>query len=464
MFTFVTANTPEMLEISSKGLMDFLDAAAQKGIEFHSLLVLRHGQVAVRMNWSPYDDQTPHVLFSLSKSFCSAAAGFAVAEGLLQWDTKVLDILPDAAPEDVSEGHQKITLHSLLCMGSGLDPRSDSTPENMKDDWATHVLSFPVLHEPGTAFHYNSLGTYLVSAMVQKVTGQNIRDYLMPRLFEPLGIPKPEWDFSPQRICCGGWGLHLSSDSIARFGQCLLQHGMWQGKQVLPEGWVQLASSKHIENGNGGDNEWGQGYGYQFWRTRGNRYRGDGMFGQACMIDEQKDVCVAITCGTNDMGGEFALLHDYIFPAVDAPAGTAEEQAALQTRLQNLAYPFPADDGSGTVQKAAYSAQEGSSLAFEQADADTLRVVFANQHSPAITLLAGRGTPHAQTLPADNPGSVPLRYLCGYGFENGKLHLVVRTPDGPFTLDAVFTFTDTGLTVEAKGVGIDLGATVFGRI
>ena len=258
---WLKVQTPEEVGISSRGLLRYLDAvAAAPQVEHHAIMVLRHGKLAAAMNFAPYDNETPHMLFSLSKSWTSAAAGFAVQEGLLRWEDKVLDILPDKAPENPSPWLQQITLSHLLMMGSGLDPKSD---EVRGEDWAKLVLACECTHEPGTHFHYNSHGTYLVSCMVQRVTGMTVRDYLLPRLFEPLGIPKPQWDCCPAGINVGGWGLWLSCDSIARFGQCLLQKGMWEGRQLLPLEWFEKATVKQIEN-NGGteqpDNEWAQGW------------------------------------------------------------------------------------------------------------------------------------------------------------------------------------------------------------
>ena len=265
MSAFAAWSRPEDAGVSSAGLRAFIRAAreATGSVQFHSLILLRHGKTVCRMNWVPYDDITPHTLYSLSKSFCSAAAGFAVSEGLLKWDSSVADVLPEEIPEG-RDDLKNVTLETLLCMGSGLDPESDSQPSDQNVTWAGHVLSHKLQYAPMTHFHYNTMGTYLVSCMVQKAAGQNIRDYLMPRLFAKLGIEKPQWDMSPQGVCCGGFGLHLSSEDIARFGQCLLDHGMWNGEQVLPKGWMELATREHIANYEGErqeGNEWGQGYG-----------------------------------------------------------------------------------------------------------------------------------------------------------------------------------------------------------
>ncbi len=459
MYEFPIAPSPEAAGVSSKGLNKYLDALAQSGVEVHSLVMLRGGEVVTKINFAPYDDRTPHILFSLSKSFCSAAAGFAVAEGLLKWDDKVIDILPDKAPEHPSENLKKVTLESLLCMGSGLDPASDMHDRSEPDDWAKFVLSHEVMYEPMTRFHYNSHGTYLVSCMVQRAAGMTIRDYLMPRLFDKLGIPKPEWDMCPMGVCCGGWGLHLSSDSIARFGQCLLDHGMWRGERVLPQGWVERATSRHIANGDDPDSDWAQGYGYQFWRTRFGRYRGDGMFGQICMVDEKLNTVVAITAGVEGMAGEIQLLHDYLFPAIGGEAATPEEQAAYRARVGALAYPWPTDDRSSRARLGKYIKENGDTLTIGRRD-DVLAVTFESSENPGpkVTHLFGRAQPVEQAMPAVPLalGESTIRYLGAFGWHEGTQHLLLRTPDGPFMLRARIRYDDEGLTVESEGVGIHL--------
>lgn len=432
-----TVSCPEEAGISSKGLLAYLDAVEASGLEHHSILILRHGKLALTMNWKPYGVHTPHMLFSLSKSFCSAAAGFAVAEGLLSWDSKVLEVLKEDAPEKPSPWLEKITLSHLLMMGSGLREESDST------DTVAQTLAWDCSHEPGTWFHYNSHGTFLVSAMVQKAAGMTIRDYLIPRLFAPLGIPTPEWDQNQEGICWGGWGLHLSADSILRFGKCLLQKGMWEGKRVLPEGWVELASRKHIDNSNGNpdpDNEWQQGYGYQFWRTRGNRYRGDGMMGQICMISEEQDMVVAITAGIGDMKQEMDLLHRYLFPAAEMEPGTPEEQTELLRRARELHYPALADDASGTLEEGLYCNENVELSVGSGADGLCgmelrFKGPFEDDDQPDRLRMSIRAGAEAEVV--QNPEACEeqqVNTICYGGWQEGTLHVLVRVPGAPFTL------------------------------
>lgn len=461
MHEFPVCRFPEEAGVSSKGILAFVKKALESKLGYHSVVVLRHGKVAAKINFGPYDDKTPHVMYSLSKSFCSAACGFAVAEGLLSWDSKVVDVLPECAPENPSEDLKKITLSHLLCMGSGLHPDSDGF-DTHGGDWGKFTLSFPVVHEPGTYFHYNSHGTYLASRMVQKVAGMNIRDYLMPRMFDKLGIKKPDWDTCPQGVCCGGWGLHIASSDIAKFGQLLLQHGMWEGERVLPEGWVENATSVHISNAHHNpnpDSDWNKGYGYQFWRCRFGRYRGDGMFGQYCVVDEEKDMVVAVTAGCNKIDTELDWVHEYLFDAADMEAGTEAEKLELEALLANLAYPVPSGRGERAVNGTlVLENEEGKTvLTFAQQDADSDIMLTAQAYAlpgEAVTQTIAFGQGEFRKTRYEDAPFCPMGMdiLGAYGWQDGKLTLVARTPDGPYSMDNTFRFEEDGVYVDGCSV------------
>lgn len=441
---------PEDVGLSSKGLLMYLEQVEKQGVELHSVKVLRHGKMAMEADFAPYDDHTPHMLFSLSKSFCSAAAGFAVQEGLLQWDSKVVEVLAEYAPENPSEWLKTVTLHHLLCMGSGLKEESDGVAGQGVQEWAKAVLAHDCVREPGTYFHYNSHGTYLVSCMVQKVTGQTVRDYLIPRLFVPLGIPVPYWSSSPEKVNCGGWGLFLTSESIVRFGQCLLQKGMWEGRQVLPPEWLEKATVFQIDNSNGNqdpENEWHQGYGYQFWRTRGGRYRGDGAFGQICMVSEEKDMVVAVTAGQGDMGKEMQLMHEYLFPSAEMEMGTEEEQQALQQKLASLCCKWPENDGSGHAAEGIFKNKDFTLYAKETENVLSVRLQNTDTE---LEILAGKD---GLVFFSVNPGlfsDTATVWAGRYGWEEGKMHLMARNLGGPQRLDAVVSCADGKIEVDTS--------------
>lgn len=466
---FERFTTPEEAGVSSKGLLQFLREAhkLRDTVQFHSMILLRHGKEVFRFNWAPYDDQTPHALFSLSKSFTSAAAGFAVSEGLLRWDSPVTEILPEEVPQGREDELKQVTLESLLCMGSGLAEESDSASRNPAITWARHVLSHAVKYPPMTHFHYNTFGTYLVSCMVQKVTGQTLVDYLEPRLFAPLGIDKPVWDMSPQGVCCGGFGLQLSCESIARFGQCLLQKGMWQGKQVLPEGWVELATREHIANYDGvrqDGNEWGQGYGFQFWRCIDGRYRGDGAFGQACIVDEKRDAVLAVTCASNDLVSELRLIREFLFPALDMEPGTGKDQLALAKKQSGLGYAFPySDDGSvqalpeGEFGLPCFGTECIISMEMFHYDLIRLNMRFGEEAADRYEFFLPR---NRIALVAANAYK-RARFFGGYAWQKGKLMMTLRSVNSPDTMEGSLTWSKNRLVFRGLGIDIPGGRVVF---
>jgi hypothetical protein len=205
-------------------------------------------------------------------------------------------------------------------------------------NWARPFLAAPVDTTPGTHFVYNTGASYMLSAIVQSLTGQTILDYLTPRIFEPLGIEGATWVTCPRGINTGGFGLSVKTTDIARFGQLYLQQGVWQGAQLIPAAWVVAATSRQVDNGSDAQSDWAQGYGYQFWRCRHNAYRGDGAFGQYCIVMPDQDAVLAITSGVEDMQAVLDLVWGKLLPAMGAAAlpedGAA--QAALTEKLAGL--------------------------------------------------------------------------------------------------------------------------------
>jgi CubicO group peptidase (beta-lactamase class C family) len=344
-------STPEAEGVSSAGLITFLDSAATGRHEFHSIMIVRHGKVIAEGWWNPYKPGLRHTLYSTSKSFTSTAVGFAVTEKLLDVNDKVVSFFPDRLPDTVSPFLAAMTVRDLLTMSAGQAPDPTGRITSSSNDWVKDFLSTPVLKEPGTEFLYNSMATFMLSAIVQKVTGEKIADYLRPRLFEPLGIEGYDWEVSPDGYNSGGWGLRVKTEDMARFGQLYLQKGMWNGKQIIPSGWVEEATSFKIDQAPDAlpevraKNDWMQGYCYQFWRSRQNAFRADGAYGQYIIIMPDKDAVVAITCESPDMQDEINLVWDFILPAMSDGQlpEDKESYSLLQQRLESLALPVPAD-------------------------------------------------------------------------------------------------------------------------
>ncbi len=336
--TSLARSIPEAEDVAAAGILDFLDAIEREKFELHSLMMLRHGKVIAEGWWKPYGPEFVHTMYSMSKSFTSTAVGFAVAEGKLSVEDKVVSFFPDDLPEKVSDNLAAMRVKDLLTMSTGNE--KEPTGVMVKEEnWARTFLAQNIAHKPGTQFMYNSAATYMCSAIVQRLTHQTVLDYLTPRLFAPLGIQGMKWETCPHGINTGGWGLSIQTEGMAKFGQFLLQKGKWNGEQLLPAAWVEEATRFHIQQP-GGDkpdrpkakNDWMQGYGYQFWRCQGTGFRGDGAFGQFTIVLPEQDAVIVMTSENKNMQGQLDLVWKHLLPAIDAK----EPKVADLSKLRRL--------------------------------------------------------------------------------------------------------------------------------
>jgi CubicO group peptidase (beta-lactamase class C family) len=315
--------------------------------EPHSFIFLRHGKVIAEGWWKPYAPQLKHSLYSLTKSFTSTAVGFAITEKRLSLNDKVISFFPNSLPDSVSPWLAELTVKDLLTMSVGQAPDPTSVIPATSDNWVKSFLATEIKYEPGKKFLYNSMASFMLSAIVQKVTGQREIEYLRPRLFEPLGIEHMDWESGPNGTNTGGWGLRLKTEDIAKFAELYLQNGMWNGKQLVPKEWVQEATTFKIDQAPDSaqskkdSSDWMQGYCYQFWRCRHNAFRGDGAFGQFAIVIPGQDAAIAITAETPNMQEEINLVWKYLLPSMHVgvlPANNIGD-AALKKDLATLALP-----------------------------------------------------------------------------------------------------------------------------
>lgn len=454
-------STPEAQGLPASVVLALIDDAERKDLGLHSLMVLRHGQVVAEGWWDPYGPAQPHMLFSLSKSFCSTAAGLAVAEGLLSLDDPVLSFFPGDAPAEIGPNLAALRLRHLLSMSTG---HAEDATGRMRDgaggDWVKGFLAQPIEHAPGTHFVYNSGATYMVSAIVQKVTGQTVLDYLRPRLFEPLGIVNPTWENSPQGINTGGWGLSVTTEDIARFGQLYLQKGVWQGKRLLPEAWIAEATAKQVSNGDDPNSDWARGYGFQFWRCRHDAYRGDGAFGQLCVVLPDQDAVVAITAGTRDLGGVLNLVWYHLLPAMQPsplPADPAA-QAQMTAGLASLTLRPPEGERSSPTA----ASVSGHTYLFSQdagADQDITAAAWVfHEDSTVLTLRdqsgehrieAGTDTWHRGTTAYGGGKPSPIAAQGAWTAED-TYALTLCYYETPFCMTLTAHFAEDGVRLETE--------------
>lgn len=460
---------PEAQGIASAAVLQFVEALDGQIHELHSFMLLRHGSVVAEGWWSPYGRQYRHSLFSLSKSFTSTAVGFAVNEGLFSIDDAVLSFFPDEKPSESSDFLAAMRVRHLLSMSSG---HTDDTWSNMfgraDGNWIKGFFEVPVKHEPGTHFVYNTGASYMLSAIVQKSSGMKMVDYLETRLFAPLGIENATWAESPQGINQGGVGLSIRTEDIARFGQLYLQKGLWQGKQVLPEAWVTEATAVQMENGDGGESDWTQGYGYQFWHCRHGAYRGDGVFGQFCIVMPEQDAVLAITGGVDvfDMQQPLDLVWEILLPAMgsEPAAEDAVSQQRLTEKLSSLTL-LPVQ-GQATVSIATQVSGRTYRVDTNELGIETLALNF-NASNWAVNVKTGTGEEtipcasgawkQGQTSLFNKPwldGLTPV-VASGAWTADASFTMVVRLYETPFFQTLVFHFDGDELMVET-GVNVSL--------
>jgi CubicO group peptidase (beta-lactamase class C family) len=344
----------------------FLQDLADRGMRLHSLLVHWHGRTVLDLWQWPHEPDLLHKLHSTTKSFTGTAIGFAEAEGLLSLDDPVVGFFEDRLPGAPGENLSRMRVRDLLTMQTGHGRgMSGATTRLRKTGWLGEFLEEPVVEPPGHSFRYSSTSSHVLSAIVQKVSGLTVDEYLRPRLFEPLGIVDYEWERDPEGVASGGNGLSLRPRDLLLFGILYLQDGLWEGKRILPSGWVQKASALHVRQAISG--EWnGQelvppgpdavadsGYGYQFWVSEDRIYSASGLFGQECMVFPDQDGVVVVTGAMGD--GTYhdlpEMLRETFRSAFDVPAydeeseGEAVRQWVTRARDPELPDPSVRRDG-----------------------------------------------------------------------------------------------------------------------
>jgi CubicO group peptidase (beta-lactamase class C family) len=328
---------PEAEGVDSAGLLSLVNAYERNVDAVHSIMIVRHGRVVAEGWWAPYAAGEVHILYSVTKSFTSTAVGLAASEGLLSINDRVLSFFPEFAPAEPAEQMKRMRLKDMLIMSTGHEKDTiDRMRKSPDASWVRTFLATDVEHKAGTRFVYNSGGSYVLAAVVQKVTGRTVEEYLTPRLFAPLGIESHPWYPSKEGVDLGDGGLSLRTEDLAKFGQLLLQRGSWEGRQVLPAAWVDAATSRETSSGSDPDDNWEAGYGYQFWRNKVGGYRADGALGQYCIVIPELDLVVAITSGTANLKGVMDTTWECLLPALH-PGTLPDNSAALGALRAKLA-------------------------------------------------------------------------------------------------------------------------------
>lgn len=329
---FVRA-TPESQGISSDlfaALLRELDAS--KDTEMHHFMALRHGKVICECNFAPYPKGMWHITHSMCKSITGMAIGMLIEEGKLKLDENIYDIFSDQINALSKIFRPVITVENLLTMTSGVTFNESGIVSG--NDWLGSFLNASVNGKPGTEFQYNSLNTYVLSAIVTKRTGETLTEYLTPRLFGPLGITKYYWETCPKGITKGGWGLFLCAEDMAKLGQLYLQKGKWNGQQLVSEYWIEISTARHLKTQNGT-----YGYGYQLWmEQRPGSFEYNGMLGQNVIIYPDMDMVLVTNAGNKEMFQDCIMLNIIrkYFPVNYHPADVLPENPLSYGLLKRL--------------------------------------------------------------------------------------------------------------------------------
>lgn len=322
----------------------WLDRCEREGLALHSFVIRRRGQVLAEGAFDPYRLDERHMLYSLSKSFTSTAIAFAIQEGLLTVEDRVLDFFREdlASAEGLwnftpSERMERLSVKHLLTMNTGHAEEPEIFNEQM--NWPAQFLASELSHEPGSHFLYNTPASFMLSVILTKLSGERCVEYLKTRLFEPLGFESDPWWESYEGYDAGGFGLNLSVMDISRFAEFCLNEGRWEGKQLLNAAWFKEATYPWSDNSAGdpdNQSDWSQGYGYQFWNCRHEGiYRGDGACGQFAIIMPNERATIAITAGTDKMGDILSAIWEELLPSL-SEASEAETQLGASEALESF--------------------------------------------------------------------------------------------------------------------------------
>ena len=474
--------TPEAVGIPSASIEWLLDRLEEGWTEPHGLMIMRHGKVCAEGWWNPYATGIRHGLQSHTKTYAATAVGIAYTEGLLKLTDRIVDIFPDEIPENPSENLKKLTVRDVLCMGCGMD-----TMPRPSKDWIREFLATPVNHVPGTTFMYNSTGSTFLGAIVRKLTGLGLHDYLKPRLFDKIGIDAENlrWITMPDGMEIGGGGLFATTEDNLRLMKLYADGGVWEGERILAEDYVKLATSKQNDsateravNPPAEDNF--VGYGFQIWMCRPKGvYRADGAMGQFTIVFPERDMLLAITENASGSTGgampQKALdtiwewLDSLPRPETEILPEDPEASAHLARRMQMLALPAPRRSPESPLQEkingSTYAVTDGY---FALSDAGMVRFM-SGEHRPsgakALSLTFGEnactltclvdGKPQSLTAATDGtrlrnelPGTPSIALCSGCWEADNVFRLRLRMVETCNETSITFTFSGDQAQVE----------------
>lgn len=427
--------------------------------EIHTLQIYHNNAMVLRIAPAPYSCEDKREIYSLSKSFCSTAIGFLCDEGRLSVEDRIVDLFPDKLPDVLSENLAKMRVKHVLSMNTG-HPSCVMSSMVRSHDAVRAFLEQDVPFEPGTHFAYNTGATCLLSCIVERISGMKLVDFLTWKLFLPLGITDIRWNRVPSGENEGGCGIHVCSDDIAKLGLLYLNKGVWNGKRILSENWVNAATSPVSDNSMNGTPDWCAGYGYQFWCNAREGFRGDGAFGQLCVVLPEHNMVFAVQTELGDMQKEMDAvmeLAEHLFDPDEttavtlpkyAPTGSAQKIAGFE----NTFYRLNANPMGWTGVYFAYDTERDAMKAIFSNGVDQYVLTAGNGHFEESLFWAKKVKPKLVDL-MSTPDMERCRTAASYTAENNILTFTVRFLNCPHRMTYVFTAAGNILSLHFEGGG-----------
>ena len=436
--------------VNKAAIADFFKECKKIKADVHRLEIIENGEIKAKIAPRPYSLEDKQQLYSLSKSFTSTAIGFPVDEGKVSVEDYMIDIFADRIDGEPCDNMKKVQLRHVLSMNTG---HKECILHLIKhsDDPAREWFKTNVEFEPGTHFTYNNSATYMLSEVVRKYTGMSVVDYLSKKLFKPLGITGVKWDAFACGNSQGAVGLHAGIDDIAKLGLLYLNKGVWNGQRILSENWVNMASSVHSDNSENGTPDWTAGYGFQFWNNAGEGFRGDGAWGQLCMVYPERNMIIAVQAYVEAMQQEIDAVNrlcDNIHSADDI--SETELVSLLDGFNPICGYSEPNTDVFGDVYGCNANSMGITRLYFENND-ECVSAVFSNgEEWQKINFGKGEFTINNIHLPYFKPmidalmlpeKDENIKTACCCTFADNAIKATVRYIDNPHIQTMIFEFS-----------------------
>ena len=447
--------------VSRRAVNEFFSHFAPWKDEIHAIEILCGGAPVLRIAPAPYSCSDKREIYSLSKSFCSTAVGFLVDEGRLSLDARLVGLFPDDVPEHPQENLLKMKVRHILSMNSGHG--GCAMPGMIRAE--NEIRSFmeqPIPYEPGTHFAYNTGATLMLSHIVEKLSGMKLLDFLTWKLFMPLGISDVRWNRTPDGANEGGCGIHVSVDDIAKLGLLYLRGGVWNGQRLLSEAWVKEATTPISDNSANGSPDWCAGYGFQFWINAREGFRGDGAYGQLCVVLPERDMVVAVQTELGDMQREMDRIMEFVPHLFDedttrdsalflpeyAPVGSARKTSGMEDRFIRL-------DGNAFGWTGCYFRYDPSAdaMRFTFSDGvDQYAVTAGRGHWEESTVVTRKLKPKLVDL-MSTPDAERNRIAASYRAEDGRLVFSVRYLNCPHKMEWTFALDGGAFTADLESWG-----------